>query len=373
MFHLLHPYVRWHHSPAARALAASYDRDGFLAAAESGTVLDRYSPARLLMADARDNNDTIGRTSVYALANLSARGLIWLRHGRPDFWDREQGDFFASHEWTYYTADGPLTIGFEGIPGALGAHGDHIVAPPVNRHQARAVRTLLTTDGTSLPATLAARGWSAFFLEGGSGNTDLYVKATPGTAAAVLRDTVAEAEVARDRGGLMRLTAPPGVYRLALDVDSGGAVGRVREPVRLPVFSWASLGVSSLVLAPGDALSDRAAALEAMPADLTYPAGRAVATYAELYGLSRDSDGRARYRVRYSFAPVRSLVTRLERGAAPVVFEFDRESEWRGATLERLVIESGRLPTGRYRVTLSVTDLPTNVKSETVALDITLR
>ena len=373
MFHLLHPYVRWHHSPSARALAASYDRDGFLAAAESGTVLDRYSPARLLMADARDNNDTIGRTSVYALANLSARGLIWLRHGRPDFWDREQGDFFASHEWTYYTAGGPLTIGFEGIPGALGAHGDHIVAPPVNRHQARAVRTLLTTDGTSLPATLAARGWSAFFLEGGSGNTDLYVKATPGTAAAVLRDTVAEAEVARDRGGLMRLTAPPGVYRLALDVDSGGAVGRIREPVRLPVFSWASLGVSSLVLAPGDALSDRAAALEAMPADLTYPAGRAVATYAELYGLSRDSDGRARYRVRYSFAPVRSLVTRLERGAAPVVFEFDRESEWRGATLERLVIEPGRLPTGRYRVTLSVTDLPTNVKSETVALDITLR
>ena len=373
MFHLLHPYVTWHRSPSARALAASYDRDGFLAVAESGTVLDQYSPARLLMTDVRDFNDTIGRNSVYALANLSARGLVWLRHGRPDYWDREQGSFFATHEWTYYTADGPLTIGFEGIPGALGAHGDYIVAPPLNRHQARQVRTLLTTDGTRLPATLDARGWSAFFLEGGSGNTDLYLKAAPGTAAAVLRDTVVEGEFARDRGGLLRLTAPPGVYRLALDVDSEGVVGRVREPIRLPVFSWAYLGVSSLVLATGDSLSDREAALAVMPADLTFPAGRAVATYAELYGLSRDSDGRARYRVRYSFAPLRSFATRLTRGASPVVFEFDRESEWRGTMPERLVIEPGRVPPGRYRVTLSVTDLPTNVKSATVALDIIIR
>lgn len=373
MFHLLHPFVAWHRSPTARALAASYARDAFRADAKDAAVLDKYSGARLLMTDVRENNDTVGRYSVYALANLSARGLVWLRHGRPDYWDREQGNFFATHAWTYYTADGALTIGFEGIPGALGAHGDYIVAPPENRHQARQVRTLLTTDGTSLPATLVARGWSAFFLEGGSGNTDLYVKASPGTAAAVLRDTIVEAEFARDRGGLLRLTAPSGAYRLALDVDSAGVVGRIRELVRLPVFSWAYLGVSSLVLATGDSLRDREASLAGMPADLTYPAGRAVATYAELYGLSRDSDGRARYRVRYSFAPLRSLAARLTRGASPVVFEFDRESEWGGTTAERLVIEPGRLPPGRYRVTLSVTDLPTNVKSETVALDITIR
>lgn len=110
-----------------------------------------------------------------------------------------------------------------------------------------------------------------------------------------------------------------------------------------------------------------------MPADLTYPAGRAVAAYRGLYGLSRDSDGRARYRVRYSFAPLRSFAARLTRGASPVVFEFDRESDWRGTMPERLVIEPGRVPPGRYRVTLSVTDLPTNVKSATVALDITIR
>jgi hypothetical protein len=374
MFHLLHPFATWQRSPYGRALAASYERDGFRAAAESGTVLDRNSPAQLLMTDARTVNDTSGRLSVYALANLSARGLVWLRHGRPDYWDREQGNFFATHQWTYATDDGPLTISFEGIPGPFGGHGDDIVAPPATRHEARQVRVLLTTDGTSLPATLVARGWSAFFLDGLSGSTALYIKASPGMAAAVLRDTVEEGELDRAAGGgLLRLTAAPGVYLLGLDIDSSGAVGRIRGRVRLPVFSWEALGVSSLLLAPGDSLSDRTTSLEKMPAELVYPAGRALSAYAELYGLSRARDGRARYRVRYSFAPIRSVVTRLLGGGSPVIFEFDREGEWLGAIPERLVIEPGRLPPGRYRVTLAVTDLPTNVKSQTVALDITIR
>jgi len=39
--------------------------------------------------------------------------------------------------------------------------------------------------------------------------------------------------------------------------------------------------------------------------------------------------------------------------------------------LERVVIEPGRLTPGRYRVTLAVMDLPSNVKSESVAIEIT--
>ena len=372
MFHLLHPFMAWHRSPAARALAASYGRERFRAAAESGTVLDRFSAARLLTADVRDYADTIGRRSAYVLAGLSARGLVWLRHGRPDYWDR-QGGAFATH-WTYSRPDGPLTIAFDGVPGAVGPHGDDVVAPPANRHQARQVRTLLTTDETRLAATLVAQGWSAFFLDGASGYTDFYLKAAPGAAAVVLRDTILEEEIARARGtGVLRLTVPPGPYRLALDVDSGGVVGRIRQQVTLPLHSWARFGVSSLALARRDTLAGRDTALAAMPADLTYPSGRPLAAYAEVYGLSRDSDGRARYRVRYSFAPLRSFPARMLGRGAPVVFAFDRASEWRGTTPERLVIEPGRLPPGRYRVTLAVTDLATNVKSESVALDITIR
>jgi hypothetical protein len=67
------------------------------------------------------------------------------------------------------------------------------------------------------------------------------------------------------------------------------------------------------------------------------------------------------------------VLRRLVGGAASVVFEFDRDVEWRGATPERLIIEPGRLPPGRYRVALSVTDVPSNVKSETVALEIAVR
>jgi hypothetical protein len=374
MFRLLHPYAAFHHSGVARALAASYERDTVLGMAKSDSFFDQFSPSRFILPDLRGTTDTSAQATVYALANLSARGLVWLRHGRPDVWERQEDGFLATHTWTYNTTDGPLTISFEGIPGPFHSHhGDYIVAPPVNAREARAVQALLTSDGTSLPATLEARGWSAFFLSSDGDNTVFFVKTAPGAAAVVLRDTVLESEIVAARGtGLLELIAPPGPYQLALDVDSGGSVGRIRGRVRLPSFSWETLGVSSLVLAPGDSLSDRDAALAGMPADLTYPAGRALAAYAELYGLSRDSDARARYRVSYSFAPLRSSLARLFGRAAPVVFAFDREGEWRGAMLERLVIEPGRLPPGRYRVTLSVTDLPTNVKSATVALDITI-
>ena len=371
MFRLLHPYASFHLSPAARTLAASYARDGMRAAAESGTVLDHLAPAHLLLTDLREYHDTIGRLSAYARANLSARGLVWLRHGRPDYWNRDSGKWFTVHEWTYYAADGPLTISFDGIPGALGAHGDYIVAPPVDRHQARQVRTLLSTDRTSLRATLQARGWSAFFRSEDPNRTDLYVRTEPETAAVVLWDTVALDEQVRAGGaGLLRLTAPPAVYEMGLDVASGGAIGRVRQRVRLPTFTGAFPRISSLVLAPGDSLRDREQALAGMPADLEFASGTALAAYAELYGLVRDRDGRARYRMRYTFQPLRSLPERLWREESPVVFEFAREAEWHSVLPERLVIQPGKLPPGRYRVTLSVTDVPSNVKSETVAVNI---
>jgi hypothetical protein len=109
-----------------------------------------------------------------------------------------------------------------------------------------------------------------------------------------------------------------------------------------------------------------------MPADLVYPAGAPLAAYLEVYGLTADRSGRSQYRVRYEFEPVRSLPARLVRGARPVVFEFDR-SVATSIAAERLVIEPDRLPAGRYRVTVVVTDLQRNVKSESAALEVTIR
>jgi hypothetical protein len=169
---------------------------------------------------------------------------------------------------------------------------------------------------------------------------------------------------------------PPGPYDLGLDVDSAGVLGRIREAVTVPMFSLVDLDLSSLVLAPIDhnaALPDRETALRGMPADLAFRAGVPVAAYLEIYGLGLDRGNRARYQVRYTFVPLKSAFARLFGGSARlVVFEFERGSEF-GVSRERLVIEPDKLAAGRYRVTVAVTDLTRNVKSESVALDITIR
>jgi hypothetical protein len=381
LFRLLHPFARYQRSPTYRALVATYESDSSAAPVLRGAGgFDALAPADFLFRDLGSVNDTVGRLTVYARTNLSARGLVWLRHGRPDVWESDRaggGLVLAVHEWTYYTAQGPLSISFEGTPGPFGGHGDYIVAPPRNRHQARQVRALLTTDDTSLPAPLTARAWSAFFRSSGAGATVVYFRAAPGTAAAVLWDEAGTA-VARARGpGLLRLAAPAGSYQLGLDVDSAGVLGRARESLRVPDLSRPGLALSSLVLvaAPADAALDRESVLAGMPADLVYPAGRPLSAYTEVYGLTADSGGRGgrRYSVRYTFAPIRSLTGRLLRGGGPVAFEFTREVPDAGSAIERIAIEPGRLPRGRYRVTLAVTDLAANVKSQTTAIEITIR
>ena len=383
-YHLLHPLATYHTSPWRRAVIASYERDALGAwAGELEGLYPELSTDRLLAThgfgpDVRHVNDTVGARTVASLANLDARGLLWIRHGRPDEMVKGVPDVCRPTQpqpgldlegWRYDTAEGTLCVALHRPRGA----GDFILAP-VNGRQARSARILMASDRTTVPAILEARGWSAFFQSDILGNTDMYVRTRPETAAVVLWDTGGAGEIGRAFGaGVLSVSAPPGLYALGLDVDSAGVLGRVRHTVRLPRYSSTMLGLSSLVLAPADTLTDRATALEGMAADLAYPAGRSLAAYAEVYGLTRDGRHRAFYRVRYTFTPLRSIVARVLGGGSPVVFEFDRESGWQGTIPERLVIEPGRLPPGRYRVTLAVTDLPSNVKSETVALEITIR
>ena len=377
MFPLLHPYSRFHSSPAARALAASYLTDTIVTLLHAGIEpLDSTSVANVLLPDPGTPYDSGQHLTVYAREHLSGPGLVWLRHGRPEDWEHNTvpGQLFTAQEWTYDTPQGTITVVFDGIPGPNGSrHGDFIVAPPKSARAARQLLSLLTTDGTSLPATLTARGWSAFFRSAEAGSTDMYVRTAPESAAVVLWDTTGM-EAVRARGsGVLAVTAPPGLYDLGLDVDSAGQVGRERTRLLLPFFSRSRVSLSSLALAPGDTLSDRERTLSAMPADLLFASGRPLAAYTEVYGLTPGGDSRARYHARYTFTPITGVLRRLVGGASSVVFEFDRDVEWRGTTPERLVIEPGRLPPGRYRVTLSVTDVPSNVKSETVALEIAVR
>ena len=385
-FRLLHPLNLYHRSARYRALIAATQKDYL--EARGNLEADPYPGAELdrALAASRQLPDVpAGEATSPALAGVDARGLIFMRHGPPDVLLRGYLDplrTFGSPDspldaegWLYYTAQGTLSIGFRRGTGSLIATlpGGDFIFLPANRRQAASTRIALETDRSTLPAPLEARAWSAFFKNAETDFTDAYYQAEGDSAAVVLWDANDSPVRARGAGGrLLQVTVPPGGYRMGLDVVAGGILGRSRGEVTIPRFSGVNLGLSSLVLAPAASLLDREEALRGMPADLVYRAGAPLAAYLEVYGLSADPSGRSQYRVRYEFAPVRSLPARLLTHWRPVVFEFDRGA-FATPALEQLVIEADRVPPGRYRVTVVVTDLQRNVKSTSAALDVTIR
>jgi hypothetical protein len=381
-FRLLHPFNLYHRSLRYRAIIAQTQRDYLQQSAQSGEAYPG-SEADQMLAGGRSLPDVApGAGTNSALAGLDARGLIYVRLGAPEV--RLRGYLDPLHQvgegaaldlegWLYHTPEGTLTIGFRRGSGSTDpgmAAGDFIFVP-TNRRQAWSTRVALRTDHTAVPAPLEARAWSAYFKSTELGLTDAYYKAKGDSAGVVLWDAN-DTPLRASGSGLLQLIVPPGGYRLGFDVVSAGVLGRTRRETIVPRFSQVDLGLSSLALAPAASLLDRDAALGGMPADLVYPAGTPLSAYVEVYGLTADQSGRSQYRVRYEFAPVRSLPARLIRGTRPVVFEFDRSALARPAA-EQLVIEPGRLPAGRYRVTVVVTDLHRNVKSESAAIDVTIR
>jgi hypothetical protein len=147
----------------------------------------------------------------------------------------------------------------------------------------------------------------------------------------------------------------------------------LRASVAVPDLWTPPLALSSLLLAPGDSLQGRDATLARVPPQLVYAAGAPLAAYSEIYGLGSDGAGRAHYIARYTFERVQSAVGRMFGAAHPVVFEFTRDVAASETVREQLVLAPGRVPPGHYRVTVAVTDLSRNVKSQSVALDVTLR
>jgi hypothetical protein len=379
MYRLLQPQRSEYHSKGAQALA-DYElrlvQSQLAGAARAGgssePALVETRVAGLLWSTS-DLQDSARESAIRA--GLTAPGLVFMRYGRPDRQASCITDLLypfdtplcSSHldqeSWLYTTPAGPLTISFW--------KNEHLL--PLSDRQLQSSNIALQTDRSTLPAPLEARAWSAAFRSAELGLTDIYYRTNGDSAAAVLWDTGGQIQPIRASGaGLLELTVPPGPYRAGVDVDSAGKLGRWRHDVRVPHFSAVDLGLSSLVLAPSAVLLDRESALHGMPVDLVYPASTPLASYVEIYGLTPDRDGRSHYHLRYSFEPVRSLVGKLFASARPVVFEFDRQTE-SSTSFERLIIQPDRLPGGRYRVTLSVTDRTRNVKSESAQLEIEIR
>ena len=85
-----------------------------------------------------------------------------------------------------------------------------------------------------------------------------------------------------------------------------------------------------------------------MPGDGRLPRDTALALYAEIYGLSIDRAGRSLYEVEYRFEPVG--------GGRAVSLSFDRSVMGGAVVPERILVQPGRIPAGRFRVHLTVRD-----------------
>jgi len=399
-FHLLHPQSMYYRSPLRRALVAAGGRtlanhlvpEGTDSASLPNTSRPVYrTPGGVSLLGSRDSAaffsgagpdsrsvaDTNGRLQT-TRAGLDPRGLLYLRHGPPD--ERVTGVLDPLHpqrvagadldleSWLYDSRDGPLTIAF--VRGSAGLNGGRFggdfIFYPVTGHQVRSAEQLLATDETRVPAELPVRRWIVFFRGESPNTTVIYAKAVAPRAAMVFWDARTGEEVTRASGaGLLAATLRPGVYALGFDVADGDKMGRSRGQQIVPAVRPDTITVAGIALAPGDSLLGREAALAAMPADLSYRVGAPLVAYAEVYGVRADSLGRARYQVRYTFAPVR--------GGGAVVIEFTRETPARPVVPEQLVLEAGRVRTGRYRVSMVVTDLATGATAQTRGTEITVR
>ena len=378
-FRLLHPFRMVYRSRTARALAWFEQRRWL-------DQLARAAPV-VVTGGSSDSAAAIGRAARLdfqslqdlahtraARAGLDARGLTYLRYGRPDVkvpcaidprFPLDAPGCVSGLDvegWLYRTPAGLLSLGFVGAE----------YFSPASADQLGHTEFVMRSDASSVPAPVGVHAWMAFFRSAEPDATDAYVRAMGDSAALVLWSPEG-AEHGRVRGsGVLGLAVPPGRYRAGLDVDSAGVLGRLRYELHVRSFAPDELDLSSLLLARDSTAATRLATLAGMPADLTYAAGASLGAYAEIYGLGA-LDGAVRYRARYTFAPARSFFGRLVRGMQPVSFEFERRAPADAAVVEHLVIEPGQVPPGRYRVTLAVTDLATNVKSETVVLVVTLR
>jgi len=386
-FRLLHPLSQYHRSAGARARSALRSREllAELSAAVPGAFLgtpsDRAVAEAGLGPDRRAITEAVvDSTTAYFLAGLDARGLIWVRHGPPQ--QRLNGTLDAlrplvdglrlldMESWVYDTPQGPVSLGFQRASGGAG-WGDFLFEP-MSARQLRWTRALLRTDHTSQPARLEAPLWLVFF-RGAGGFTDVYARVHADTSALALWDRHGRSRARMRGAGVLHASAGPGTYDVGLDFATGADQGRIRGTLVVPDLAAPSLTLSSLLLGAAATLTDRDETLAAMPPDRTFAATGSLAAYAEVYHLRPDSLGLVRYRARYTIARERSLVGRLLHGSEPIVLEFDRETRAGITVAEQLVIDPGRLPAGRYRVSLEVTDLLAVVKSATAATEIVIR
>lgn len=380
-FHILHPESMFHHSPTYRALQESVAGAVYHATRTFITgsdVLPGYSTferriqAAGLGVDVRDvpEPDSVTR---YARYGFDGRGLLYLRFGKPRQRYVASGDDLGDVEsWTYNVDGRDVTLTFARATATASfsfgsIFGGDFVIYPTNQRELHNVGIMLETDESSIHTDFPLSAWEAVFRDP-SEKQRVYVKTNTDTAAAAAWRWDGE-EVARAMGAVpFSFTIDAGRFAFGIDAHSHGKFGSIRDTLRVPSLGAGWLSLSSLLVGvTDDSLPDRATMLEAMPANLTITRhGAPLTVYTELYDPPPDSTGVAHYELTYAFQP-------LDHDARPIVFSFPRTVRAEPTVVERLVVQPGAVPPGRYRVALTVRDLVLALPEQSVHADITLR
>ncbi len=373
---LLHPSSRYFRSSLFRALSGGVGAmPGGLEGAEARAG-QAQCEARLpsvrdapIQAGQGPRVESSPDSTPNLLDGLDDRGRIFLRHGAPTY--RSIGSL-ADETWCYLRPDGSvLRVTFVRRTGGFGATGDMVVTP-VMAGEATSATELLRTDRFTDASTLSFTFWPAAFRAPDRRRTELLVIPDSLRALAVLVDAAGR-QVARDSatGRPLHLVGDPGRYLLLLDAVRGGQTGRYRGTVTLPDFGDDAPAVSSLLLAAGDAPPVRDTLETVAPPGLVLEASRLLRVYAELYHMG-ERDSMVHYTVEYRFE--RSVRTLLGgRRQRATVIGFARAGAFTPRIVESLVIDPGRLPPGRYRLQLLVTDDVRGVRTGSAVIEFRLR
>jgi hypothetical protein len=374
-FALLHPSSAFHRSARARALRSGLGPAILARLGEfwpGGVIPGRSRVEDQLQAagvgvDIRDLPEPDSLTR-YLRWGFDGRGLLFLRFGTPRERLVSAGPGLDVEAWRYVVDGATVSLALARVTADGG--GDFVIYP-TSRGELHNAAVMLERDVSAVAPSMDLDVWVAFFRSANPelarrGFLDVVVR--PGTdSATVAIWDLADQELVRARGASpVTVTLREGVYRFGVDARAGARLGRVRDHLETPPLGPGWLAVSSLLMAvTPDSAPDRGAMAHRMPADrVIVRDGAPVTLYAEVYDLP-DDRGMARYEVTYTFDPL----GRERR----VTLAFPRVRPAAPAVIERLTVQPGLVPPGRYRVTLAVRDRVLGLTARAVALDVDLR
>lgn len=372
---------------AARVFFASSD-PSFLTDVEE-RQLEHY--ARVAWAELKFGEPTTGQRGWD-----SEIGQIWIRYGRP--WKRYQCCYGLRPRFIYwsYGEDGPVFV-FYGQPVYLMTDLSKQVADQLAATVPEFYKPNTVTASYGILHQLARfRGGEPELTR-----VEIYgavpldsLGAGPGTSLDAgifvfdpsyhpLWKKVSSLKIGDTAVGLSyQLELGPGEYRYGLEARRAGIesqarpIARARERLEVEGFPAGQLALSDILVAdaiqPVETPVTTRKGLRIAPSrTLEFAPGAPIAIYFEIYGLTLDEEGAARYRVEMSVegAERKNLIARVASGLVEL-FRGGGDREPRAAwdrvvrvkddrALEYLSIDLGTRDPGQYRISVKVTDRAT--------------